>query len=170
MTEWGTIVKNINWTFVFNLVIFALLLWLLKKFLYRPVLDWLDSRRAREEELLARAKQAEERARELAQSREEALRQANQQAQEILRKAEAQAQEILKQARAEARAQAQRIIQEAQTSAERAVEEALAELRRSYAELVVLGASQVLEREVRPEDHERLLEDLIRKIGPQLLS
>ncbi|HAF70216.1 MAG: ATPase, F0 complex, subunit B, bacterial [Acetothermia bacterium 64_32] len=168
--EWGTIVKSINWTFVFNLINFALLLWLLKRLVYRPALRWLDARRAREEERLAKAREAEEAARKLAQEREEALAQANRKAQRILEEAEAQAQKILKEARAEARLQAQHILQEAQASAARAVDEALAELRRSYAELVVLGASQVLEREVRPEDHRRLLSELSQRIDARLLS
>lgn len=168
--EWGTIVKTINWTFIFNLLAFALLLWILKRILYRPALRWIDARRAREEERLIRAREAEETARKLVQAREEALAQANRQAQKILKEAEGQAQEILKGARAEARAQAQRILQEAQAAASRAVEEALTELRREYAELVVLGASKVLEREVRPEDHERLLSELAQRIDSRLLS
>lgn len=168
--EWGTIVKTINWTFVFNLINFALLLWLLKRLLYKPALRWLDARRAREEERLAQAKAAEEKALALMKEQEERLAQANRRAQDILSGAEAQAQEILKATRAEARAQAQRILKEAEEAAARAREEALEELRRSYAELVVLGASQVLEREVRPEDHERLLAELTQRIDARLLS
>ena len=41
---------------------------------------------------------------------------------------------------------------------------------RAYAELVILGASQVLEREVRPEDHQRLLSELTQRIDARLLS
>jgi len=43
-------------------------------------------------------------------------------------------------------------------------------LRKAYAELVVLAAAQVLGREVRPEDHQRLLEELTTRLGPNLLS
>jgi len=168
--EWGTIVKTINWTFVFNLINFALLLWLLKRLLYKPALRWLDARRAQEEERLAQAKAAEERALALMKEQEERLAQANRRAQEILSAAESQAQGILRQARGEARVQAQRIIKEAEEAAARAQEEALAELKRAYAELVILGASQVLEREVRPEDHQRLLSELTQRVDARLLS
>jgi len=168
--EWGTIVKTINWTFVFNLINFALLLWLLRRFLYRPALRWLDARRAREEERLRAAREAEEKAQELVKKQEELLAQANRRAQENLSAAEAQAQGLLRQAREEARAQAHRIIKEAEEAAARAREEALTELKRAYAELVILGASQVLEREVRPEDHQRLLSELTQRIDARLLS
>jgi len=168
--EWGTIVKTINWTFVFNLINFALLLWLLKRLLYKPALKWLDARRAREEERLRRAKEAEEKAQELVKKQEELLSQANRQAQEILSAAEAQAQEILKTAREEAHAQAQVILKEAEEAAARKAEETLADLRRAYADLVILGASKVLQREVRPEDHQRLISELAQRIDARLLS
>ncbi len=168
--EWGTIVKSINWTFVFNLINFALLLWLLKRLLYKPALRWLDARRAREEERLRTAKEAEEQAKALIKEQEERLAQANRRAQEILSAAEAQAQEMLKAAREEARVQAQVILKEAEEAAAREVEEALANLRRAYADLVILGASKVLQREVRPEDHQRLISELAQRIDARLLS
>jgi len=168
--EWGTIVKSINWTFVFNLINFALLLWLLKRLLYKPALRWLDARRAQEEERLRTAKEAEEQAKALIKEQEERLAQANRRAQEILSAAEAQAQEMLKAAREEARVQAQVILKEAEEAAAREVEEALANLRRAYADLVILGASKVLQREVRPEDHQRLISELAQRIDARLLS
>jgi len=168
--EWGTIVKSINWTFVFNLINFALLLWLLKRLLYKPALRWLDARRAQEEERLRTAKEAEEQAKALIKEQEERLAQANRRAQEILSAAEAQAQEMLKAAREEARVQAQVILKEAEEAAARKAEEALVDLRRAYAELVILGASKVLQREVRPEDHQRLISELAQRIDARLLS
>ena len=168
--EWGTIVKSINWTFVFNLINFILLVWLLKRLLYRRALAWLDARREREEQRIAAAKELETRAQALLKESEERLAQANRRAQEILTAAEAQAQELLRKARAEARSQAQVIIREAEEAAARAKQEALADLKRAYAELVILGASQVLAREVRPEDHHRLLAELTERIDARLLS
>ncbi|MCD5408034.1 F0F1 ATP synthase subunit B [Candidatus Bipolaricaulota bacterium] len=168
--EWGTIVKSINWTFIFNIINFVLLVWLLKRLLYRRALAWLDARREREEQRITAAKELETRAQALLKESEDRLAQANRRAQEILAAAEAQAQDLLRQARAEARTQAQRIIREAEEAATRAKEEALADLRRAYAELVILGASQVLAREVRPEDHPRLLAELTARIDARLLS
>lgn len=168
--EWGTIVANINWTLVLNVINFAILLWLLGHFLYRPAMEWLDRRRELEEERLSRAKATQAEAQALLQKGEEELARANRQAQATLAEAEAQAQRILRQAREEARAEAGRILREGEEAAARAREEALADLRRAYAELVVLGASQVLEREVRPEDHARLLSELTQRIDARLLS
>jgi F-type H+-transporting ATPase subunit b len=168
--EWVKIFQNINWTFVFNIINFALLLWLLTHFLYRPATAWLNRRRELEAERLTRAKEREEEAMVLVQKRDEELARARDQAEKIVAQAQAQAEDILREAREEARRQAQLIFQDGKMAADRAKAEALVELRRSYAELVVLACSQVLEREVRPEDHERFLANLAQSIDARLLS
>ncbi|MFH1610018.1 MAG: F0F1 ATP synthase subunit B [Candidatus Bipolaricaulota bacterium] len=168
--EWGTIVKNLNWTLLFNLLNFALLVWLLKRFLFKPVLSWLDRRRELEEERLHHAQEAQAQAETLFQERETALAEANRRAREIVARAEAEAQGILRDARREARGQVQAILAEGEKAAVRLREDAFADLRDSYAELVVLGASQVLAREVRPADHERLLEELTARVDARLLQ
>jgi len=167
---WETIIKSLNWTLIFNAVSFLLLVWLLRRMLFRPALRWLEARRAAEEARLEKARALETQAQELRQRAEAELAEANRLAREILARAEAEAREILKKAREEAREEARRILQDAEKAAARAKEEALRELRQTYAELVVLAAAQVLGREVRPEDHRRLLEDFLARLGPGALS
>lgn len=54
---------RIDWTtFILEVVNFLVLVWILKRFLYRPVLDVLNRRRAAVENTLAEAKAVEERA------------------------------------------------------------------------------------------------------------
>ncbi len=168
--EWGTIVKNLNWTLLFNLAMFALLLWLLKRYLYRPVLSWLDRRREIEEERLRAAQEAQAQAADLLRAREAELADANRRAREIVAQAEAEAQETLRAARREARIQAQYVVAEGEATAARLREEALVDLQSSYADLVVLGASQILAREVRPADHARLLAELTERVDKRLLQ
>ncbi len=169
-TFWGTIVKNLNWTLILTIINFGLLVWVLKRLLYRRTLEWIERRRALEEERLQRAKKLEEEANALFQRRREELSEANRMAREILSRAEAEAQRILKEAREEARRQAQVILEEARVEAQREREEILAELKRQYADLVVLAASRVLAREVRREDHEALLSQMIQGIERRLLQ
>jgi len=168
--EWGTIVKNLNWTLILNIVAFVLLVWILKRLLYKPILTWLDRRRELEEKRLRDAAAAQAHAQRLLEEREALLAKANRRARAIVAQAEAEAQDILRDARREARAQVQELLVEGEKAAARLREEALADLRRSYAELVVLGASKVLAREVRTGDHERLLAELTERLGPQLLG
>jgi len=166
--EWGTIVENINVTLLINLVNFALLLWLLKRFLFRPAMTWLDQRRQAEQERIERAREAEAEAEGLRTQREEGLAEANRRAREILAQANADAQRIVREAREEARHEARRIAEQGEEAARKATQEALTELRRGYADLVVRGAAVVLEREVKAEDHGRLLEDLAEQLPAHL--
>lgn len=167
---WEPIIKSLNWTLVLNVVAFLLLVWALKRLLFSRAMSWLDARRRLEEERVSRAKAMEEEALRLRKQAEEELQDANRRARAVLAQAEAEAQEILRRAREEAREEARRIIQEAEAAARRVQEEALQELRKVYAELVVLGAAQVLGREVRVEDHERILAELLSRLGPGVLS
>lgn len=62
---------DIDWTtFALEIVNFLALVWILKRFLYQPVLDTLAQRRARVEATLAEAREAEGRARGLQQQYE----------------------------------------------------------------------------------------------------
>ena len=90
MLGWETIIKSLNWTLILNVISFLLLVWLLRRILFKPLLRWLEGRRKLEEERIARAKALE---------------------------AEAEAQEILRQAREEAREEARRILKEAEKAA-----------------------------------------------------
>ena len=85
--EWGTIVKTINWTLVFNLINFAFLLWILRKLLFKPALEYLDRRREMIHARMQQAQADEERAARLAEDREAALGTARQQAEEIVESA-----------------------------------------------------------------------------------
>jgi len=71
--EWGTVVKTLNWTFVANLVNFAILLYLLKRFLFKPALAYLDRRRELIASRMEAARQSEEKAEQLAAQREQEL-------------------------------------------------------------------------------------------------
>ncbi len=171
MTQgWETIIRSLNWTLIFNIVSFLILLGLLRKILFGPALRWLEARRAAEEGRLNKAKALEKEAEELRKKAEEELAEANRMAREIVARAEAEAREILRKAREEAREEARRLLQDAERAMSRLQEEAWEGLRRAYADLVVLAAAQVLGREVRPEDHERLLHEFLARLGPRVLS
>ncbi len=167
---WETIIKSLNWTLILNVIAFLLLVWALKRLLFARAIAWVEARRKLEEERISQAKALEAEAQALRAQAEKELTEANRQARAILAQAQAEAQKILHRAREEAREEARRILKDAEAAAARVQEEAWTDLRKAYAELVILGAAQVLGREVRPEDHARLLADLTGRLGPGLLS
>ena len=65
---------NLDWTtFLLEVINFLVLVWILKRFLYQPVLDVLDARQARVREEMAQAAKAQEEGTALKQDYEERL-------------------------------------------------------------------------------------------------
>ena len=164
---WGKIVKSINWTFVANLVNFAILLYLMERFLYKPALKYLDRRRDRVVAHMEAARKAQEEAEQLAAQRRDALQQAHDQARITVDEARVHAEEIIAAAKEDAKREAARIIVNAHRELAKERAEMEAELRRAYAELAVLGASRVLNREVNLEDHRKLLDELLAEVDAE---
>jgi F-type H+-transporting ATPase subunit b len=167
--EWGTVVKTLNWTFIANLINFAILLYLLKRFLYKPALAYLDRRRELIASRMEKARKSEERAEELVAQREQELATAREQARRSLEEARARAEEIVNASKGTARQEGERIIAEARRQIEQEREQMVEELRRSYAEIAVLGAERVLDREVKLQDHKRLLDELLSEVDEEAL-
>ena len=167
--EWGTVVKTLNWTFIANLVNFAILLYLMKRFLYKPALAYLDRRRELVASRMEAARKSEERAEELAATREQELSTAREQARRTLDDARARAEEIIAQSKGTARQEGERILAEARRQIEQEREQMMEDLRRSYAEIAVLGAERVLDREVKLQDHKRLLDELLAEVDDEAL-
>ncbi len=158
---------GINGTFLLTQIIhFLLLLWLLKVFVYTPVLNMLAERRERIEEglkaaELAREEAARQRA-ELEKQLEEERRQAQARIAEITRQADQLREQILE----EARKEAERIIAEAREEAQRERERILQEARKQVAELALVIAQKVVGETLDPQKQHQLIEKFL--AGEQL--
>lgn len=168
--EWGKIVRSINWTLVFNLINFGILLYLLKRLLFKPALDYLDRRREQISARMVAAREDQEQAARLVEERRRALDAARRKAQGILDEAVARSEEIVVEARKAAKTEAERIVEGARIQMEQDLDRMIHELRESYAEIAVAGAARVLDREVKIDDHHRLLEQLLAEIDEGALK
>jgi len=167
--EWGTIVKSINWTLVLNLINFAILLYFLKRLLFKPAIEYLDKRREAIQGRLQAAQTDEERAAQLVVDGKEALAAARKRAESIEESARREAESVIAAAKVEARASAERILEEGRRQLVQERDRMIAELREAYAEITVLGAERVLDREIQIDDHRRLLDALLEEIDEERL-
>jgi F-type H+-transporting ATPase subunit b len=155
------------WVLV-SIVNFLVLLFLLRRYLWGPILKVLADRAEKIREGLAMAEEAraerarlkEEAERILAEARQEALAIADR----TTRAAEAAAADI----RAQAKAEADRIRARALEDAKQMHDQMLAQLRAELAGMVVLAASRVLGREVDAQTHRTLIERSLEEAGAQL--
>ncbi len=149
-------------TFIFQIANFVILLALLAKFFYRPVLDTMQRRQA---EIDARLAEAEEQATAARDERERLAEQA--------RAAAVEADRTLEEARAGAAREGQALLQQARTNASALVEEArktvaaeehnlLLRLQSRLSSSVVEVSGRVIRDAAGPEVHERLIAELAR--------
>jgi F-type H+-transporting ATPase subunit b len=95
---------------------------------------------------------------------EQQIREARDKAGEIVDQANQRHSQILDQAKEDASAERGRQVSAAEADIAQAANQAREELRKSVASLAVLGASQILEKEVDADTHRDLLDKLITQI------
>ena len=155
---------NINATLILQSIAMMIFVWFCMKFLWPPLIKAMDERRERIAEGLAASDRAEK---ELAQARSTAevqIREARDKAGEIVDQANQRHSQILEQAKDDAVAERKRQVSAAEAEIAQATNQAREELRASVSSLAVLGASKILGKEVDPQTHRELLDQLIAEI------
>src|ERR1035437_2114828 len=157
----STDLVSLDWTLLAQFIAFMVLLYLLVKYLYKPVNTAMSNRATTIRNGLVAAEEARNAAQE-AQARTEAqLTEARVQAQEILRQANQTAGGMRDQIIQEARTEAQKVIDRGKTEIERERQAAADDLRRVVADLALLAATRVVERSLDSADNRRLVEEAI---------
>lgn len=138
-------------------IIFALLLVVLGRYAWRPLVAQLERRERRIAETIERAQRAEHDAHELLEGYQSRLRNVEEQAKEILSESRKEAAGAREQVLAEARHEARKSAEAQRLEIEQAKQDALTELRRRTADLASDMAGRILKDRLGPDDHRRLL-------------
>ena len=148
-----------------SIVQFALLYWLLRRFLWGPVTTALQQRADRIREGLDAAEAAKREREQMKQEVERLLGEARQEAQAIAERTTKAAEAAAAGIQAQAKTDADRIRERARTDAEQLHRQALAQLRGEVASIAVLAASRILGREVDERAHRELIERSLDEAG-----
>ncbi len=155
-TPWEIVVTICNTLITFLIV---------KKLLFGPVHKMMDARTQEVQLMYTSAEKAQTEAESLRSEYTERLAKAKEEAQEIVssatRRATVRSEEILK----ESSQQAASMIKKAENSIEMERKKAMNEIKDEVANLSVLIASKVVERDISKKDHERFIEEFIDKVG-----
>lgn len=147
------------------IVNFLILFWLLKKFLYKPILGMMSAREKEIETNLAQAAADKAEAQRLRQEFETQMQKARREAQDVVAQATRAANESKEKMLAEARQESETLLVKAQETIQRERDQALAQLRDEIGNLAVAVATKVLEREVSVQDHTRLVKEFVAEVG-----
>ena len=158
---------GINWVLLIaQIVNVVLLVWLLKRFLYAPVLNMLNERTKRIQDSLSEADKVRAEMAEAQRDNEAELVRARHEAAAIVSQAQerarAQEQEIVAQARQEA----DRIRADAREQALRERDQMIGDLKNQVATLVTQTATRVLGAELQ-SNHDKLIEESLASLGRQ---
>lgn len=144
---------------------FGLLLWILAKFAWKPIMKGLKERETSIDEALNAANKAREEMKELQFSNEQLLKEAKEERDNILRDARQVKEKIVEEAREKATAEAARIVENAKESIEFEKMAALHEMKNELASLSIEIAEKIIKEELAAKDrHKKLIDKMLEEI------
>lgn len=142
-------------------MVFTLLLWLLKRFAWKPILGALEDRERMIGESIQQAEKALTEARQLQAGNERARREAEQEAQRLLRAAREEADRLRSEEVQKTREAILEMREQAQGEIEREKDSALDALRAEVADLAIRAAEKILQANLDAPSQRRLVENFI---------
>ncbi len=151
-------------TALWTLVIFGAVLWVLSKYAWGPILDALQGREQFIRDSLEQAKRQRDEAEQRLKEYEEKLADARTETAAILDEARRDAEALKAREGDRTKAEADKLLDRAKREIEIAKDTAIKDLYSRAAALATTAAGRILEREISPSDHERLIADSIAAI------
>ncbi len=153
---------------IYQLAGFVVLLLILKKFAFGPIMDMMEKREKHVADQISTAEKNREEAEKYIEEQREAIKGARAEAKEIVENARKMAQRQEKDIIANAEKQAERKLQEAIASIKQEEEQAISALREQVSSLSVLVASKVIEKELDEKEQEKLIQETLKEVGEEL--
>ena len=152
----GALGLNVQ-SFVFQLVTFILLLLILRKYAYPPIVKTLEERRKAVERSIDQAKEAAASLVKAEKQIEHMLAQARDEAQELVTAAHHEAAQMVEEAEAKAATRAEHIVKEAHASMEHELTKARLALKHETAQLVAGAAGIIIKEKVDAKKNAELI-------------
>lgn len=148
-----------------EIVSFAILLWVLAKYAFPPILETLETRERKIRESLEQAERHRSEAERKMREYEAKLADAAKEAEAVLAQAKERAQRVLEENEQRLQAEADRIKGDAQREIEAEWRKAIQDIRNQTTELALMVAEKVVERSLTDEDHRRLAEEALQAVA-----
>lgn len=155
--QMGILWGNLLW----QMAAFILLIFLLRRFAYGPVVKMLDERASRISESMEQAEQIRLDNQNAAKRAGEIIAEAQVQTREMLAQANQMSQRTIAAAQEEAHTQRERLLADAHTQIEMDTQRAKEELQHEVARLAIMAASKVVGRSLDSQDHYRLIDEAL---------
>jgi F-type H+-transporting ATPase subunit b len=150
--------------YIWTILTFLVLVGLLAKFAWRPLLTALEQRQQTIRQSLDDARRAREEVQRVQADATRILNEARTQAESIIADTRSDANRLRDELRQKAQADAASLLRNAERQIELDTARALQTIRQEAVELSVTLASKLLQRNLTKDDNERLIEDTLRKL------
>ena len=150
--------------FIWTIVTFLVLLTLLAKFAWSPLLIALESRQALIRKALDDAQQARQELERLNLESAQIINRARVEAEAVITQSRADGDRLREEIRAKARTEADHIVKNAERQIQLETTRALEQIRREAVELSVMIASKIIQRNLTKEDNERLIDEALKQV------
>lgn len=159
------LVTLVPWTFVAQICNLFIQVYLIKRFLFKPINEVIAKRKALADAQIAEAEAANKEAQAMKADYEQNLAQANEEARTIIqdakRHATLQSEEIVK----EAQSQAAALKEKADADIAQEKVKAFNEMKDEIGDIAMEIAGKVIEREISEKDHQKLIDEMIKNVG-----
>ncbi len=147
---------------IWTIITFVLLLILLKKFAWKPLLEALQRREESVRNSIERAERAKQEAERLLEENRKQLERAGHEGQRILNENRALAEKLKEEIVDKANQQSRHMVEQARQEIERDKEAALIQLRGEVATLAVQAAGKILDETLDEHKHRKLVDTYLK--------
>lgn len=150
--------------FIWTILTFLVLVALLAKFAWRPLLEALESRQQGIRKALDDAQTAKQELERLEQESAQIVRKARADAEAVLTQSRADGERLREEIRQKAKSEAEGILRNAERQIQLETGRALQQIRAEAVDLSVSIASKILQRNISKEDNDRLIADALKQV------
>ena len=150
---------------VWTLLVFGILVFILGKYAWGPILSAVDARERGIQSALDEAAQRNDEAAKLLAEHKEQLADARRQASELIAEGKAAGEGVRKEIEEKARAEAQAIVERARAEIERERDQAIEALRKESVDLALAAASRLMQENLDQDKDRQLVERYLSELG-----
>ena len=163
--EHQQLVTIIPWTFIAQICNLFIQMYLIKRFLFKPISEMLEKRRELADKEIRDARDAKAEADGLKEQYEGSLLTAREEAAQIVQTAHKEAQERADDMIAKTQSQIVSMKNKAEADIAQEKKKAINEVKNEIGGIAMDIAGKVVEKEIREEDHRRLIDSFIENVG-----
>ena len=149
---------------IWTIVTFLILLFILKKAAWKPLLAALEKREITISTSLQKAEQAKTDAERILKENQEKLAQAETQSQKIISEGKSMAEKIKNDMVLEAKALSERIVKEAKDEMSKSRDAAIASLRKEISDIAILAASKIISENLEEKVDKKIVDKFIENL------